>query len=81
MKNPCNECLVKPACSKICDEKDTYREYIVKRLIAVCKHIYEENGNKRKHIPTSAILQQQKWIHLCEEDSKDNDKIMGRYYK
>lgn len=67
MKNPCEECLVSPCCSRICEQKQVYTHYIILQLTVIL------DEGKRFLKPESY----DKIMKLCEENMNQTHKIYG----
>ncbi len=79
MKNPCNECLVRAACTALCDRKHHYTEFLINNLVAVCKTIYNNDGTRRLVIQVDVREWYKTAMDRCEKNSDETNKIMDRY--
>ncbi len=79
--NPCNDCLVQAICTEICDQKETYTEFIVNELCDICKHIYDDDGLRILMVPENVEEAHRKVVAECEKNSDECQAILDRYIK
>ena len=80
MKNPCNNCIIKACCTKLCKEKETYTEQVLVQLSLFCKeHIYDVFGNVIKHQNDAEIqIKLNKYRNICKRNNKEISSIILR---
>ena len=79
MKNPCRTCLIKSCCTDVCGQKSMYSNIILMDLDKVAKHIYSNNGLRKKYIPQNISKEFDKTVAICEENRQERDRIMNRH--
>lgn len=74
--NPCNECLVQPCCTDICDSKYTYTNNILEKLYYAGQKIYHET-NKTKIVNPNKKDEEiwEQLITLCRINKNEIDSI------
>ncbi|MDX1806215.1 MAG: hypothetical protein R3267_04220 [Paenisporosarcina sp.] len=77
--NPCDECLVKAACTEMCDAKNDYTDAIICKLTDISQHIYNKEGYKRKNVPPHFMRWYNRAADVCEKNSEECQRIMDRY--
>jgi hypothetical protein len=77
--NPCTECLIKSACTEMCDSKNEYTEECIAKLIEYSQHVYEKNGYKRKNVPHHYLRWVERASEICDKNSEECNKILERY--
>jgi uncharacterized protein (UPF0335 family) len=73
MKNPCDECLIKPCCSDRCDKKHSYTEFLSNELQDIYKLMYNDGPNKEVRQRYLKIRK------LCDRNTNENNIIFERY--
>ena len=79
MKNPCDNCLLKPCCSCMCNNKDEYTEFLINALTDISHLMYDEKGNK---VNTGILvkLEHERILKLAQQNADEKDKIFDRYF-
>ena len=64
MKRPCNNCIVFPMCTTICQEMAIYGKDIEHRLNKHRRHVFSKNGRRRKNFKD---IHRKHWNSLVKE--------------
>lgn len=80
MKNPCIECLVRPACSQICKSKEKYTNFIINNLtIFSDKYLYTGKDGTYKFKLTKKLKKEHtQLLKICQSNNDEYHKIILR---
>ena len=82
IKNPCDNCMVKPCCSSICYDKEFYTEEIILELTRAtekvsdskCTTVYPDHRITTINRNYSKLRSY--WSKICELNRKEINKIL-----
>lgn len=80
MENPCNKCIIRACCTKLCKQKELYTETILLQLSVFCReNIYDAKGFPLTNSKDKSIKKKlSSYKRVCEKNNKEISNIILR---